>query len=228
MELSAEVGRLLWLLREAEESLGDAIAQMADNEILFNAMHTTEGQALIELLWKLQAIERHLEERPAAIPKSVERVELSRPGPGMQAPNLGSASSPDTPIVRYGGEHRRAPRIASRQHVKIRFTDDEIVELNAIARNVSTTGMLLDLDRDIAVGTGVELTLSVPREAGRLAMPVRGKVVRLSKTLISGVAVAFEPAGAGCDLSLNGQTTGRWPWRALSPRSRSRRSAQAG
>jgi len=133
-------------------------------------------------------------EKATAILESVERIDttlrllLPQPSP----PGTVRWNKMKTTLQSRKEERRKAPRISTQQQVAVRFTGDGHLEVTGIARDVSTTGIFLYLDADIVEGMEVELLL--PREAGRVTMPVRGKVVRVEKPRpagTSGIAVAF-------------------------------------
>ena len=134
-------------------------------------------------------------EKATAILESVERIDTTLRLLLPQPPARGTArwNKMKTALQPRKEERRKAPRISTQQQVTVRFTGDGHFEVTGIARDVSTTGIFLYLDADIVVGMEVELLL--PREAEKVTMPVRGKVVRVEKARpigSSGIAVAFE------------------------------------
>ena len=91
-------------------------------------------------------------------------------------------------------ERRRFERLAADQVVELK---GEALEAAARARNVSRGGLLVSLDREVPVGSGVRLTI---RPAVGEALAVRGEVVRVEKAEEQGYEVAvrlesrsFEP-----------------------------------
>jgi len=91
-------------------------------------------------------------------------------------------------------ERRRFERLAADQVVELK---GEALEAAARARNVSRGGLLVSLDREVPVGSGVRLTI---RPAVGEALAVRGEVVRVEKGEEQGYEVAvrlesrsFEP-----------------------------------
>jgi hypothetical protein len=72
-------------------------------------------------------------------------------------------------------ERRRFERLAADQVVELK---GEALETAARARNVSRGGLLVSLDHDVPVGSGVRLTI---RPAVGEALAVRGEVVRVEK-----------------------------------------------
>ncbi|HJS57264.1 MAG TPA: diguanylate cyclase [Vicinamibacteria bacterium] len=72
-------------------------------------------------------------------------------------------------------ERRRFERLAADQVVELK---GEALEAAARARNVSRGGLLVSLDREVPVGSGVRLTI---RPAVGDALAVRGEVVRVEK-----------------------------------------------
>jgi diguanylate cyclase (GGDEF)-like protein len=72
-------------------------------------------------------------------------------------------------------ERRRFERLAADQVVELK---GEALEAAARARNVSRGGLLVSLDREVPVGSGVRLTI---RPAVGEALAVRGEVVRVEK-----------------------------------------------
>jgi len=136
-------------------------------------------------------------EKATAILESVERIDttLRLLLPQPPAPGTVRWNKMKTALHSRKEERREAPRISTQQHVVVRFTRDGHFEFTGIARDVSTTGIFYYLDADIVEGMEVELLLLLPGEAGRVTMPVRGKVVRVEKPRpagTSGIAVAFE------------------------------------
>jgi hypothetical protein len=136
-------------------------------------------------------------EKATAILESVERIDttLRLLLPQPPAPGTVRWNKMKTALHSRKEERREAPRISTQQHVVVRFTRDGHFEFTGIARDVSTTGIFFYLDADIVEGMEVELLLLLPGEAGRVTMPVRGKVVRVEKPRpagTSGIAVAFE------------------------------------
>ena len=91
-------------------------------------------------------------------------------------------------------ERRRFERLAADQVVELK---GEALEAAARARNVSRGGLLVSLDREVPVGSGVRLTI---RPAVGEALAVRGEVVRVERGEEQGYEVAvrlesrsFEP-----------------------------------
>jgi hypothetical protein len=72
-------------------------------------------------------------------------------------------------------ERRRFERLAADQVVEL---EGEALEAAARARNVSRGGLLVSLDREVPVGSGVRLTI---RPAVGDPLAVRGEVVRVEK-----------------------------------------------
>jgi hypothetical protein len=136
-------------------------------------------------------------EKATAILASVERIDatLQLLLPQPSAPGTVRWKKVKTTLQSRNEERRKAPRISTQQQVTVRFTRNGHFEFTGIARDVSTTGIFLYLDADIAEGMEVELRFLLPREEGRVTVPVRGKVVRVERPHLvgsSGCAVAFE------------------------------------
>jgi diguanylate cyclase (GGDEF)-like protein len=109
----------------------------------------------------------------AAYPEDAESMEdvIKRADEGLYR----SKAAGKNQITLAQPERRRFERLAADQVVELK---GEALETAARARNVSRGGLLVSLDHDVPVGSGVRLTI---RPAVGEALAVRGEVVRVEK-----------------------------------------------
>ena len=94
-------------------------------------------------------------------------------------------------------EQRNTRRFALELPISIKFLDDGKCEMTGRSRDVSSRGVFIYLDSDIAEGAAMDFVMTLPPEV-TLASPIRvrcrGKVLRVEKKdgREQGVAVAIE------------------------------------
>lgn len=93
-------------------------------------------------------------------------------------------------------EKRSTRRYALELPITITYADNASTELIALARDVSSRGVFMYVDREFAEGETIEFLMTLPREI-TLADPIRvqctGRVLRLeTKNRRQGIAVTIE------------------------------------
>ena len=90
-------------------------------------------------------------------------------------------------------ERRKSQRFYIRQPVTIRYNRDGNFEFTGMSRDVSPSGIFIYTESAIEEGAQVELSVTFPSESGQPSpMQVRGRVVRVERTPVNGVAVEFD------------------------------------
>ncbi len=89
-------------------------------------------------------------------------------------------------------ERRVAPRFPIKQAVTVRFSSSGSYEFTGVSRDMSSSGMFLYAESQVAVGEDVEMLLTLPSgNSEPIPMRVRGRVVRVEKNPPTGLAVEF-------------------------------------
>jgi hypothetical protein len=93
-------------------------------------------------------------------------------------------------------EKRSTRRFALELPITITYADKASTELIALARDVSSRGVFMYVDREFAEGATIEFVMNLPREI-TLAEPIRvqctGRVLRLeTKNRRQGIAVSID------------------------------------
>jgi hypothetical protein len=91
-------------------------------------------------------------------------------------------------------ERRGTHRLPLELPVSLRMTQAGHLEITGTSRDISTDGIYLWTESDIVEGSDVELLVTLPTEDDRVAITVRGRIVRVEKLhagAAAGVAIAF-------------------------------------
>ncbi len=89
-------------------------------------------------------------------------------------------------------ERRVAPRFPIKQAVTVRFSSSGRYEFTGISRDMSSSGVFLYAELQVAVGEDVEMLLTLPSgNSEPIPMRVRGRVVRVEKSPPTGLAIEF-------------------------------------
>jgi hypothetical protein len=136
-------------------------------------------------------------EKATAILESVKRIDTALQVLLAQPPAPGAGRWRKVAMrVHAAEERRKAARTPTERRVTIRFPYDGHSELTGTARDVSVNGIFVQLDAGIAVGTEVEILLTLPTESGEVSTSIRGNVVRVERASVgaSGIGIAFATA----------------------------------
>ena len=87
-------------------------------------------------------------------------------------------------------ERRKSQRVPTEQPVTIRYNREGNFEFTGISRDLSASGIFLYTESVLEDGAQVELTLTFPSQASPLH--VRGRIVRVQRTPVNGIAVEFD------------------------------------
>ncbi len=82
-----------------------------------------------------------------------------------------------------GSEQRNSQRLDMSLPVTVRYANGGFHEIETQTRNVSTQGVLLELDSDLKTGASIEFTLTLPPEvtmSESIRVRCLGRVVRVA------------------------------------------------
>ena len=92
-------------------------------------------------------------------------------------------------------EKRRARRFGLALPVTVSASDKKFVPREVQTRDISSSGIFLDFDQELAKGSSMEVEITLPAEitqAGPVRVRCLGHVVRVNRGARTGVAVTIE------------------------------------
>ena len=100
-------------------------------------------------------------------------------------------------MAKTGSENRRAPRYPMESQVKVRTSNGQTHEMDAQARDVSSSGIFFYVDDDMHEGSEIEIVAMLPPEITRAASAwvcCHARVVRVEQDAAGqrGIAAVIE------------------------------------
>jgi hypothetical protein len=90
-------------------------------------------------------------------------------------------------------ERRGTPRVSLSQAVTVRFSSTGHYEFTGVSRDISQSGIFLYAETALTEGAHVDLILTLPSQNSLpVSLQVKGKVVRVEKSSLFGIAIAFD------------------------------------